>query len=92
MKLGGWGFPPTPPTRRQLTQFEAAPWSWQDAQLTMSRRAAGPCTIPCPKPAGCGSSVVLLPGLSALFAWQLWQESIPWQRRQDASSALASTE
>ena len=37
-----------PPTRWQETELELAPWSWQLAQLWMSRRAASPWKEPEP--------------------------------------------
>jgi hypothetical protein len=77
VKPDGCGLPPGPPTRWQDTQLEAAPWSWQPAQLTMSCRAAVPWKLGLPgvsQPAGCGFSGLLESGVSLCLRWQSAQK------------------
>ena len=95
VQLGGCGLPPGPPTRWQLTQLDAAPWSWQLAQLTMSFRAAEPWKLGLPgvsHPPGCGFSGLLESGVSRCFLWQSLQKLTGWHFWQAAWFPLASTE
>ena len=81
-----------PPTLWQSTQRVAAPSSWQAAQREMSRRAAAPWASPWLQPLGGTLRWREASGVLPWRRWQAWQYSLPWQRRQEAGLALASTE
>src|SRR5215831_1173549 len=94
-KLDGCGLPPGAPTRWQVTQLDAAPWSWQAAQLTMSFRASVPWKRGLPgvsQPDGCGLSGLLESDVRRCCRWQSVQKLTAWHFWQAAWFDRASIE